>query len=265
MSENSRDVTAGITSPRISLVFGPWDMTETFVNAGYGFHSNDARGVTIKVDPAIGGPVDAATTLVRSTGAELGLRTAAIRNLQASLSLWVLKLDSERVCVGDAGSTEAGRPSQRCGVERCNRWRLLPWMLLDPDLARNPVRFTGDASEADYVPGAPDAVVSAGLSVPRYGPWSGALFMRYIDSYPLTEDNRVRSDAQTVFEAQLSDELARNLQLRLDVFNLFNAETSDISYYDESRQPGEPPEGVADRHVHPGQPRSVRVSLSLRF
>ena len=40
--------------PRLSLIFGPWDKTEYFVNAGYGFHSNDARGVTIKVDPTTG-------------------------------------------------------------------------------------------------------------------------------------------------------------------------------------------------------------------
>jgi len=63
-----------------------------------------------------------------------------------------------------------------------------------------------------------------------------------------------------VFDAQMGYEPARNLQLRLDVFNLFNAETDDISYYYESRLPGEPPEGVADRHVHPGHPRSLRAS-----
>jgi hypothetical protein len=64
--ENSGDVSAGIWSPKLSLVFGPWAQTEYFVNAGYGFHSNDARGVTIKVDPASGSPVDPATPLVRS-------------------------------------------------------------------------------------------------------------------------------------------------------------------------------------------------------
>jgi len=115
------------------------------------------------------------------------------------------------------------------------------------------------------VPGAPDWVASAGISVPRYGPWSGALFMRYIGSYALTEDNSVRSDAQTVFDLQMGYQLARDLRLRLDVFNLFNAKTYDISYYYESRLPNEPPEGVADRHVHPGEPRSFRVSLNYSF
>ncbi len=263
--QNSGDVSAGIWSPKLSLVFGPWAQTEYFVNAGYGFHSNDARGVTIKVDPASGAPVDAATPLVRSKGAELGLRTEAIANLQSSLSLWVLALDSELVFVGDAGSTEAGRPSRRYGGEWSNRWRALPWMLVDLDVAWNHARFTEEAPEGNYVPGAPDWVVAAGVSVPRYGPWSGAMFLRYIGSYPLTEDNRVRSEAQTVVDAQLGYALARGLQLRLDVFNLFNAQTNDISYYYTSRLPGEPPQGVDDRHLHPGEPRSFRVSLSYRF
>jgi len=72
---NSGNVSAGIWSPKLSLAFRPWARTEYFVNAGYGFHSNDARGVTIKVDPVSGEPVAPATPLARSKGAELGLRT----------------------------------------------------------------------------------------------------------------------------------------------------------------------------------------------
>ncbi len=263
--ENSGKVSAGITSPKMSLIFGPWDRTEYFVNAGYGFHSNDARGVTIKVDPATGAPVDAATPLVRSNGAELGLRTEAVQNLQSSLALWYLKLDSELVFVGDAGATEAGRPSQRYGVEWSNRWRPQPWMFVDLDVALTHARFTGNAPEGNYIPGAPDAVVSAGVAVDRYGPWSGAVFLRYIGPFPLAEDNSVRSDAQTTVDAQIGYELLRDLRLRLDVFNLFNAQNNDITYYYESRLPGEPAAGVADRHFHPAQPRSFRVSLSYRF
>ncbi len=264
VSENSGNVTSGIVSPKASLVFGPWYKTEYFLNAGYGFHSNDARGVTIKVDPASGDAVDPATPLVRSKGAEFGIRTEAVPNLQSSLALWYLKLDSELVFVGDAGTTEAGRPSQRYGVEWNNRWRPLPWMFVDLDVAWNHARFSNDAPEGSYIPGAPDTVISAGVAVDKYGPWSGALFMRYIGAYPLLEDNSVRSAASTVFDAQVGYEIARNTRLRLDVFNLFNAQTNDITYYYESRLPGEPA-GVADTHFHPGEKRSFRVSLSYRF
>ena len=265
VAQNSGNVTSGITSPKASFVFGPWYKTEYFVNAGYGFHSNDARGVTIKIDSKSGEPVDVATPLVRSLGAELGLRTEAIANLQSSLALWYLKLDSELVFVGDAGTTEAGRPSKRYGVEWNNRWRPLPWLFADVDVAWNHARFTSDAPGGNYIPGAPDSVISAGLAVENYGPWSGAMFVRYIGSYPLIEDNSVRSNASTIFDTQIGYRIARDTKLRLDVFNLFNRQTSDITYYYTSRLPGEPAAGVADTHFHPGEKRSFRVTLAYRF
>jgi len=265
LPDNSGRVNDGIASPKLSLIFGPWRRTEMFVNGGYGFHSNDARGVTIKVDPVTGEAVDPATPLARSRGAELGLRTEAIGGLQSSLALWTLRLDSELAFVGDAGTTEAGRPSRRYGVEWNNRWRPQPWMFVDLDIAWNRARFDEAAGEGRYIPGAPDTVISGGVAVDRYGPWSGALFLRYIGSYPLIEDNSVRADASTVVDGQIGYEIARGLQLRLDVFNLFDAKTSDISYFYTSRLTGEPAEAVDDVHFHPGEPRSFRVSVSYRF
>ena len=172
---------------KLSLVFGPWQRTELFVNGGYGFHSNDARGVTItrrSVDAAT--PVDPATPLVRSRGAEIGARTEAIRDVQSSVALWYLKLDSELAFVGDAGTTEAGRPSRRYGVEWNTRWRPRPWMFVDLDCRVEPCALRGDAPEGNYIPGAPETVLSAGVAIQQFGPWSGALFLRYIGPYPLT-------------------------------------------------------------------------------
>jgi outer membrane receptor protein involved in Fe transport len=138
-------------------------------------------------------------------------------------------------------------------------------MFIDLDVAWNHARFSESAPEGDYIPGAPETVVSAGVAVDRYGPWSGALFLRYVGAYPLIEDNSVRSDASTVVDGQIAYEILPRLRLRLDVFNLFDAKTSDIAYFYTSRLPGEPAEGVDDIHFHPGEPRSFRLSLSYRF
>ena len=54
LAANSGSAHDSITSPKASLVFGPWAETEFFVNAGRGFHENDARGTTITVDPVDG-------------------------------------------------------------------------------------------------------------------------------------------------------------------------------------------------------------------
>jgi outer membrane receptor protein involved in Fe transport len=202
---------------------------------------------------------------VRSKGAELGLRTEAVANLQSSLALWYLGLASELVFSGDGGTTEVGRPSQRYGVEWSNRWKPQPWLFVDVDLSWNHARFVGSAPEGNYVPGAPDVVASAGLAVQQLGPWSGALFLRYIGSYPMIEDDSVRANAQTIVDAQAGYLFTPQLKLRLDVFNLFNQQTNDISYYYTSRLPGQPAAGVADAHIHPGELRSFRVSLSYRF
>ena len=76
----------------------------------------------------------------------------------------------------------------------------------------------------------------------------------------ITHDN-----SPTIFDGQIGYEIARNTRLRLDVFNIFNAKTSDITYYYASRLPGEPAAGVDDVHFHPGEKRSFRVSLSYTF
>ena len=59
---------------------------------------------------------------------------------------------------------------------------------------------------------------------------------------------------QSLFDAQVGYQVGAEPEAAcLDVFNLFNQQTNDITYYYESRLPGEPPEGVADTHVHPGE------------
>src|SRR5262245_22146974 len=135
--ENSGHRSASLGSPKLSLIFGPWAKTEYFVNYGYGYHSNDARGTTATVaakpDAGTRPPVDRAVPLVRSKGGELGVRTEIVPGLQSSLALWQLKLGSELVFVGDAGETEASRASKRYGIEWNNHWRATPWLLIDAD------------------------------------------------------------------------------------------------------------------------------------
>ncbi|NCW50051.1 MAG: TonB-dependent receptor, partial [Betaproteobacteria bacterium] len=46
LAENTGSASAFKVSPKMSMIFGPWHKTELFVNAGRGFHSNDARGAT---------------------------------------------------------------------------------------------------------------------------------------------------------------------------------------------------------------------------
>ncbi len=129
-AENSGTRSDFLLSPKLSLVLGPWSRTEVYVNLGAGYHSNDARGATIRVDPRSGEPAEPVDPLVRATGADVGFRTSALEGLQTSVTLFVLDLDSELLFVGDAGGTEAGRPSRRTGIEIANEERGLAPLLV---------------------------------------------------------------------------------------------------------------------------------------
>ena len=177
---NSGKRSAGLGSPKLSLVFGPWARTEYFINYGEGFHSNDARGTVETVTPQEREPTAPVTPLARSKGGELGLRTEIAPGLQSSLALWQLRLDSELVFSGDAGDTDPSRASRRSGHEWNNHWIATPWLLLDADIALSRARFSQFAAVGDFIPGSVDQVASLGATVTDRGPlvWpvSAALF-----------------------------------------------------------------------------------------
>ncbi len=261
---NSGDSSDHLLSPKLSLIAGPWARTELFFNAGRGFHSNDARGTTARVDPRSGAAVDAVAGLVASKGVELGARTEWIPGLQSSLALWQLDFDSELVYVGDAGATEANRPSTRRGVEWNNRWAALPWLLVDADLAWTHARFADADPAGNRIPNSVDKVASVAVTARDGGPWSASLQWRYLGTGPLIEDNSVRSTSSLTANLRIARKLSRHTELTLDVFNLFDRQVNDIQYFYESQLPGET-SAVADRHVHPAEPRQLRLTLAMGF
>jgi hypothetical protein len=260
-----------IASPKVSLIFGPWAKTEFFVNAGRGFHSNDARGMTAQVTAKSGEAIDPALPLVRTRGSELGLRTELIPGLQSSVALWQLHLDSELVFVGDAGETEASGASKRSGIEINNHYAATPWLLLDADLAFSKTRFKqvqGDApTEGRFVPGSVRTVLSMGATVSDKGPWFGQFQLRYFGPRPLVEDNSIRSKATTLAYARVGYKVSPGVKVSLDVFNLFNRKASDIDYYYESgsKDANGHVSKAFDVHSHPAEPRSLRLTVSANF
>jgi len=265
VAQNSGGRIAGMGLPKLSLVFGPWQKTEFFVNAGEGFHSNDARGVVATVDPKTLEPIDSATPLVRAKGAELGTRTEIITNLQSSLTLWYLTLGSELVFSGDAGTTEPGRPSKRIGVEWSNHYVPLPWLLLDLDLAWTRARFSDDDPVGNHIPEALQATAQAGVTLQNLGPWTASIFGRSFGPRDLIEDGSIRSNSTTVFNLQATYQMNPMMRIRFDVFNLFDKNANDISYYYASRLPGEPADGVYDYHSHAMESRTFRLAILYNF
>ena len=267
LDANSGTVTASIANPKLGLIFGPWSKTEFYINAGGGFHSNDARGTTLKVDPKTGDPADRVPALVRARGLEVGMRTSFVPGLQTSLSVYRLDFGSELVFAGDAGTTEAGRPSRRTGFELANYYKLSDWLTIDADIAFARARFRdNDPDSIGFrIPGSVEGVGTIALAVDNIGPWFGTLQFRYFGPRPLIEDNSVRSKSTATFNGRIGYKINPKVRLELDAFNLTNRRASAIDYDYTSRLPGEPAAGVNDIHFHPIESRSVRVSLAVNF
>ncbi len=300
---NSGSPTAFIANPKLSLAFGPFDKTEYFLNLGSGFHSNDARGVTAKVNPVdLTDRLSPAPFLVGTQGAEVGFRTQAIAGLNSSVAVFILDSASEILFVGDAGTTEASRPSRRIGVEITNDYRPVPWLDIEADLAVTRARFLGnDRDQAaafaeldgfpeaqfgnaagNYIPGAPAIIASAGATFGEATGWYGGVRFRYFGARPLTEDNAFRSPATGLLNAHVGYRFDNGFSIQLDAFNLTNSRSDQITYAYGSFLPSDPlfqrcragaadvpsavcANGVMDRVLHPVEPLAFRVVLAGRF
>jgi outer membrane receptor protein involved in Fe transport len=262
---NSGKARDSIASPKLAIVLGPWAKTELFIDAGRGFHSNGARGTTIHVDPNDGvTPVDRVSPLVTARGGEIGARTAILPRTQLSASLWTLSLDSELVFVGDGGITESNRASRRRGVELAAFVKPLDWLTIDADYAWSHARFTELDPAGDRIPNAVDRVVSLGLTAEHPSGWFGGARLRYFGSAPLIEDGSVRSSPTKVVNADIGYRFANGWSAALTGLNLLDSHDNDITYFYASRLPGEA-EPVADRHFHPVEPRTLRLTLKARW
>jgi len=265
LPENSGDADDSIVSPKLTMVFGPWAKTEYFVNVGRGFHSNDARGTTITVDPTDGitpaAPVD---PLVKALGYEVGLRTAIIPQLQVATSLWYLELDSELLFVGDGGATEPSRASEREGVEIGVFYAPFDWLIVDADLAWTRARYSDPDPAGDRIPNAVESVASLGMSLNRDESWFGGARVRYFGPAPLIEDNSARSNSTLVVNLEAGYHVTPSFSVVATVFNVLDADDNDITYFYESQLRSESAP-VADYHFHPVEPRTIRVAATLRF
>jgi hypothetical protein len=245
-----------LLSPSLNLVFGLWKSSELYLNYGQGFHSNDARGAVTSSEP-----------LVRSRGMEIGLRSEAIPKMQTALSLYRLDFDSELSYVGDEGTTEAGAPSGRIGIEFSNYYKPVKWLSIDFDAAFARARSQDVQAGRDRIPGAVEGVGQLAVTASQLGKdgaWEGALRLRYFGPRPLVDNNSVRSHASTTLNGRIGYRIARDLRLELEGFNLANKRVSSIDYYYASQLRGEA-EAREDIHFHPLESRSLRLTLVKNF
>nr|WP_276203651.1 TonB-dependent receptor [Hyalangium minutum] len=259
-------------SPKASLVFGAIPETELYLNAGAGFHSNDARGVVRQPDPV--------TPLTQARGYELGARTRLFDVLDLAGSVFLLDLDSELVWVGDEGSTEARGPTRRRGLEAEARLRILPWLFADADLTVSRATFVGNAGNADAVALAPTLILAGGVSARHPSGAYGRIGAIHLGDRPATEDRFLTAEGFTRVDVTAGYR-GSWFEVTLGLQNLLNTEWREAQFANVSRLPDETGpescpagtrpagedtfEGCEDLHFTPGAPFNAQATVSFFF
>ena len=278
-SANSGTSATFLPSPKLSLIFGPWEKTELYLQGGFSFHSNDGRGATQTVEPVSADhpyadtPVPKVSGLIQTKGAEIGTRTLVIPHLQSTVSLWYLRSDSELQQDGDTGSTVPSKaPSDRYGVEWANYYALTEHLALDFDCADSIARFT-TVDPADAAPGSlggkhvPEAVgwvVSSGLTLHDLHGFSASLRLRYFGPRDLTSDGIYRSSETLLLNAQVGYQINKTWRVGAEFLNLLDRRDHDINYAYTSRITPTATASFQDV-FHPVEPFQVRMGVTARF
>lgn len=231
--------------------------------------------MTQHVDPKTGDPVESADPLVRTKGAEIGVRTTMVKGLQSTVALWLQDIDSELVFSGDAGSTEASAPTRRYGVEWTNYYTPTNWLALDADFSFSHAEFRetveGEGVRGTHIPGAVDSVIATGFAFHQPGERGifSDLRLRFFGPRPLVEDNSIRSSSTSLLSAKVGYNFNKNWTLCVEGFNLLDNKNHEIDYYYPSRLENEAagPDsgGYNDIHFKSVEPIAVRAALTFRF
>ncbi|MCP9307442.1 TonB-dependent receptor [Zymomonas mobilis] len=256
--------------PKGSLIFGPWKNTELYFSGGKGYHSNDFRSVSgsYSADQFAQNSVKVPLMTAAVSG-EIGIRTTPIKNLHMQAAVFLIDFDSELSYDGDAGVNTPGPASRRKGVEFSAQYNPLSWLEFNTDLSFAHARYrTKDPSQYGidglYVTNAPKFVWAFGILADSHKAWYGSLQVRWLGSYPLNEDNSLRSKGYREVNLSVGYRVSKRLRFEASIFNLFNNHGYAAQYaYDYRLTPTSAVSTGATGHSI--EPRSARFSVIGNF
>jgi hypothetical protein len=293
---NGGSVGQSLLQPKASLVYTASPRLEMYVAAGEGFHSADLRGVNQDRSVDLGLPNT--PLLARQWGEEVGWRAIPRADLALTFAVYNLWQQSETTIDPDVGQDIAGPPSRRYGAEVNVDWVIDRHLEFDGSYSANHARFTrafddGTGHLGEYITDAPIATGSLALYLTDLGPWSGGLDFRYLSQYPLSsgpcEDAAAVHDFPGVATSCLNAPTAagqinakgfgqwnldahyafdRSWSASLGLYNILNTQASAAEFWYVDRLRNEIagyPDGRADVHEHPLEPRMLRAWVTWRF
>ncbi len=252
--EQPQGVTTNLLfSPKANLAVPLGRSASLFLNAGLGFHSNDAR-VAVRNE---------GRALPRAFGAEVGARVGHPGTLLAlAVALWQLDLESEQVYIGDEGTTEPSGRTQRQGIDLEVQLQPLRHLGFGANLTVSRGRLRDEPDGANRIPLAPNVTLTAN-ALAKISRGLFAVRLRLVGDRPANETNTVRAEGYAVTDLSASYPFGP-LELYATVENLLDVTWNEAQFDTESRLRGEA-EPISELHFTPGTPRSARAGVSFRF
>ena len=250
-------------APKLNVTYSFTNNYKLFVNAGRGFHSNDARSVVQDKGNH---------QLPDAWSGEFGLQMHPLSKLLISAVVWGLELDNELVFTGDDGTTENKGASRRVGIDIGVRATLTDWLFADFDvnLAKGRLlkrRFGAALPTDNIIPLAPNLTSTGGLTTHfpcgNDGKIEGALRYRLVGERAANEANSVRALGYKVVDLSIFYKKSR-YNIGFTVENLLNTKWNEAQFDTESRLKGEA-NPVSELHFTPGTPFAAKLVFGINF
>ncbi len=260
MTTTAGTAQAAIASPKLSARVKLDDQVTVFANAGFGFHSNDARAAV--ASGGIGGVGGSDGALARAIGGETGIRMKPHPRARVSADVWYLHLSSEQVWSGDAGGTEPSDPTRRFGLDLEGSVDATPWLSLDGNVTWSHATFVANAGNGGALALAPRWMGSGGVTVHDAKRFV-AVRTRGIGDRAGNEDGTLIAKGYLIFDVMAGTKLGRT-ELNLTVNNATDAAWREAQFAESSRVTPTSPI-VEQMHFTPGMPLTATVTAAYKF
>lgn len=241
-------------SPKLNLYYTPSSSLQLYASAGMGLHSNDTRVSVL----ATGGNV-----LPAAYGTDLGVIVKPHEKILLNAAIWLLDLEQELVYVGDEGIVEPSGKTRRFGMDVSMRYQVAKNLFADADLNLVKPRAKEKAEGENFIPLAPLATSTGGITYNRNKGVFGSFRYRYLKDRPANEDYSLTAEGYTLLDA-IVGYIYKRFEFKLTAENLLNSEWKEAQFDTETRLRPET-EPVSEIHFTPGTPFFIKAGIAYSF